>query len=214
MWKAGGVILGVILVLLILKILLKLYCSTDHFKKTFARQLEPFTKVYNAVLGTQKEKLFSQLRDHLQQTGGGEVLEIGSGTGANLEYLPGVSLVALDPNEHMEKIFRVNLEKYPAVTLRKYVVGKAEDLKTFDNGSLAAVLCTITLCSVPEKLIEKVFCEIKRVLKPVRRQCSQVLWVLCVTKIRGGGIEGGSAPPRLPQPYPTVPTLVLRNAYK
>ena len=165
-WQACKVVFGAVLALVILKILVLCFCATDLFKRIFANRLNAFTKSYNKALGKRKDSLFTQMRAHSENLSG-DVLEIGCGTGANLEYLPGVSLIALDPNPHMEKHFRKNLEKYPEVNLNNYIVGTVEDMKGVKDNSVAAVFCTITMCSVPGHLMEKALQEIKRVLKPV-----------------------------------------------
>ena len=98
----------------------------------------------------------------------GEVLEIGFGTGLNVaHYGPGVkSLVALDP-----KIPR----NYPPVEARmaaaRFPIERADlraDLTLpFDAGRFDCVVCTWTLCSIPD--VRAALGELLRVLTPAGR---------------------------------------------
>ena len=93
----------------------------------------------------------------------GRVLEIGFGTGINLEHYPAavVSIVAIDPNPGMTRLARER-----AVRLAREVEhhrGSAEKLP-FDAASFDCVLSTLTLCSIPD--VRVALSEVHRVLKP------------------------------------------------
>jgi len=99
----------------------------------------------------------------------GDILEIGSGTGANLPFFPkGSSVIALDPNPHMEKYLKQNASQFPNITIKKVITGFAEDLTEIEDNSVATVVCTLTLCSVQD--VGAVLREVKRVLKPVSKR--------------------------------------------
>jgi SAM-dependent methyltransferase len=94
----------------------------------------------------------------------GDVLEIGAGTGRNLDHYTGLDrLVLAEPDPHMAAKLRARLvEKTPA---REVLVApwSAEQLGA-DDASFDAVVSTLVLCSVrdPARVLE----EAKRVLRP------------------------------------------------
>jgi ubiquinone/menaquinone biosynthesis C-methylase UbiE len=93
----------------------------------------------------------------------GEILEIGFGTGLNLEHYPDHvrHLTAIDPGEGMARIARRRIERSVIdVELR---VQTAEDLP-FEDGQFDCVVSTWTLCSIPGA--RRAVAEICRVLKP------------------------------------------------
>lgn len=109
---------------------------------------------YNERTHQQKKKMFSELS--------GNVLEIGPGTGANLEYYPDeVSLTGLEPNPHMQKYLREKAQQ--AGKSIEIITGIAEEIPAPDE-IFDAVVSTLVLCSVESQ--SDSLSEIKRVLKP------------------------------------------------
>jgi len=108
--------------------------------------------------------LFSSMEQVIADVGG-NVLEIGAGSGANLVYYPqNTSLVTLDLNEHFRSYLEGNLAVHKHVTLESYVVGNAEDMKDLiDDESCSCVVSSLTLCCADQL---KVLNEVQRVLKP------------------------------------------------
>lgn len=92
----------------------------------------------------------------------GTVVEIGAGAGANIRYLPtGTHLVAIEPNLRMhERLRRRCLRAGIDLTI---VAGGAEAIP-LDDGAVDEVICSLVLCTVSDT--DKVFAEIKRVLRP------------------------------------------------
>jgi ubiquinone/menaquinone biosynthesis C-methylase UbiE len=94
----------------------------------------------------------------------GEVLEIGIGSGHNLEFYDSEkvrSVIGVDPSletwkEHDVSINDLNFHF-------QYVQAFAQDLP-FENNAFDSVVITYSLCSIHEH--EKIFTEIRRVLKP------------------------------------------------
>lgn len=109
---------------------------------------------YNRLTEDRKKSLFCDLT--------GCVLEIGPGTGANLEYYPEeVLLTALEPNPHMQRYLEEKAEKLQRQL--KIITAAAEDIPLEDE-SMNTVVSTLVLCSVTD--LQQTLHEIKRVLKP------------------------------------------------
>ncbi|MEM1251806.1 MAG: class I SAM-dependent methyltransferase [Cyanobacteria bacterium P01_H01_bin.21] len=105
----------------------------------------------------------SHYRQSLLKSVKGQVLEIGFGTGLNLPYYgEGVTaLTAIDPNEGMAAIAHPRVQNSSInITLE---TANAEALP-MDAESFDAVVCTWTLCSIPN--LDKALSEVYRVLKP------------------------------------------------
>lgn len=138
--------------------------SSNTYKKAFAVHMNLFSRIHNKAVRKRKEAMFALMKQSLNDVQG-DILEIGAGTGANFEFLPeGSSVIALEPNPHMEAYLVENAEKFPHVHLKKIVPGFAENMEGIADDSVAAVVCTLTLCSVHD--MEAALTEIKRVLKP------------------------------------------------
>jgi ubiquinone/menaquinone biosynthesis C-methylase UbiE len=106
---------------------------------------------------------FTQLRKTVVADVRGEILEIGFGTGLNLEHYPAHvrGLAAVDPGAAMSRIARARIAKSEiAVDLQNL---SAEALP-FDAERFDWVVCTLTLCSIPD--VPAALGEVIRVLKP------------------------------------------------
>jgi ubiquinone/menaquinone biosynthesis C-methylase UbiE len=92
----------------------------------------------------------------------GEILEIGFGTGLNLEHYPEHihRIAVIDPSEGMGRIARKRIERSRMeVELQRQ---RAEDLP-FEDGRFDCVVSTWTLCSIPDA--QQAMREVHRVLK-------------------------------------------------
>lgn len=109
---------------------------------------------YNKRVDERKRNMFSELS--------GKVLEIGPGTGANLEYYPDeVSLTGLEPNPYMHKyLIQKSRETGKQINI---ISGNAEKIPK-DADYFNYVVSTLVLCSVDN--MDKSLSEIKRVLQP------------------------------------------------
>lgn len=101
-------------------------------------------------------------RQQLLKDAGGDVLEIGFGTGLNLPHYPeGVtSLTTVDPNDGMGAIAQKRISQSPIPVTHKVLSG--ENLP-MPNASFDNIVCTWTLCSIPNAT--KALSEAYRVLK-------------------------------------------------
>ena len=114
-----------------------------------------FDRYFNHFSRRHKEAAFAGL-------GGGSVLEVGAGVGANLAYLsPGTELIALEPNLQMHERLRARCER-AGIDVAIHAAG-AESIPLPD-ASVDDVICSLVLCTVNDP--ERVLAEIRRVLKP------------------------------------------------
>jgi ubiquinone/menaquinone biosynthesis C-methylase UbiE len=122
-----------------------------------------FAAGYDTFQARMEREFFGKIRRDMLAGASGRVVEIGSGTGANLEHYPRTieGLVCTEPEAPMAKRLR---EKAARSGLPVEVVeAPAEELPfedaRFDTAVAALVLCTVT---DPARTLE----EIARVLKP------------------------------------------------
>ncbi len=105
----------------------------------------------------------AELRADVLSPVGGEVLEIGAGTGLNLpHYGDSVEqLVLIDPNPGMHRLLKRRLGKAKVPAVKQ--VGRAESLP-FPDDSFDYVVSTFVMCSIPRR--KQAMAEIFRVLRP------------------------------------------------
>ena len=123
-----------------------------------------FSAFYDRAFAASEEAGLREMRRELLCEARGRVLELGSGTGLNLELYPREGLDSLtltEPDPHMFKQLRPRAEKNcPGADL---VQAGAEDLP-FANDSFDTVVVTLVLCTVPDQ--PAALREISRVLAP------------------------------------------------
>jgi len=110
-----------------------------------------------------QERLYGDLKRDLFAPLAGTVLEIGPGSGLNLQYLPRAvtTWVGVEPNPHFESYIKQQpASEHLSVTTYEAV---AEALPLADR-SVDAVISTLVLCSVDS--IRQSLAEIQRVLRP------------------------------------------------
>ncbi|HSS41890.1 MAG TPA: class I SAM-dependent methyltransferase [Solirubrobacterales bacterium] len=123
-----------------------------------------FSALYDRCFKAAEEAGLRDMRREVLAGARGRVLEIGAGTGLNLDLYPreGLeSLVVTEPDPHMFKQLRERAAKVCAGA--ELVQAGGEDLP-FADGSFDTVTVTLVLCTVPDQTAT--LREIKRVLKP------------------------------------------------
>lgn len=135
--------------------------------KLFANAMDQGMKGYEEQIRPVKDQLFSELNNSLANIPQNHrILEIGCGTGPNVGYYNPQSVVieALDPNEYMRPYLEQNMidAGYSPDRL-KWTRGVAESLP-FEDSSMDAIVCTLTLCSVRD--VDAAVQEAFRVLRP------------------------------------------------
>ncbi len=91
-----------------------------------------------------------------------EVVELGSGVGANLRYLrPGATLVAIEPNPHMHRRLRAAAQRAGVRLDLHDCVAERTDLP---DHCVDSVISSLVMCSVSNPA--DVLAEIRRILRP------------------------------------------------
>ncbi|VXC16837.1 class I SAM-dependent methyltransferase [Nocardioides sp. AX2bis] len=93
----------------------------------------------------------------------GRVLEIGFGSGLNLPHLP-AAVTALDAVEPADLAWERSAGRRAAAPLEVARTGLDGERLAAPDGSYDAVLCTFTLCTVPDPA--RALAEARRVLRP------------------------------------------------
>ena len=122
-----------------------------------------FALLYDRMSRKSEKSGVGAMRDELLADADGRVLEIGSGTGMNLQhYGPGIeSLVVTEPESAMlRRLERKVQEQLPRAEVQQ---ASAEDLP-FEDGSFDAVVSTLVLCGVDDQA--RALREARRVLRP------------------------------------------------
>lgn len=123
-----------------------------------------FSALYDRCFKAAEEAGLREMRREVLRGARGRVLEIGAGTGLNLELYPreGLdSLVVTEPDPHMFKQLR---ERAPKVCAGAELVQAGGENLPFDDDSFDTVTATLVLCTVPDQAAT--LREIKRVLSP------------------------------------------------
>jgi ubiquinone/menaquinone biosynthesis C-methylase UbiE len=124
-----------------------------------------FSAVYDRGFKATEEGGLSDMRHELLAQARGRVLELGAGTGLNLDHYPeGIDgLTLVEPDPHMTRQLREKLARAGKQTKISVVEAPGEDLP-FPADSFDTVAVTLVLCTVPD--LGGTLAEIKRILKP------------------------------------------------
>lgn len=123
------------------------------------------SKIYDALLARSERLCLADWRHGLVSSLAGSVLEIGSGTGRNLEhYSPTLTrLVLAEPNHHMRKQLTQRIRACKFDTPVELCDSPAERLD-FADASFDTIVSTLVLCSVAD--VEQSVREVHRLLRP------------------------------------------------
>lgn len=123
-----------------------------------------FSALYDRAFAASEEAGLREMRAQLLKQARGRVLELGAGTGLNIDLYPREGLDCLtltEPDPHMFKQLRQRAQKECAGA--DLVEAGAEDLP-FEDDSYDTVVVTLVLCTVPNQ--PAALKEISRVLAP------------------------------------------------
>jgi len=120
--------------------------------------------IYDRMLATSEEAGFREMRHEVVAQASGRTLELGAGTGLNLEhYGPEVSeLVLLEPDPHMGARLREKVARSGRTDVR--VVTDSAERLPFEDASFDTVVGTLVLCTIPDHV--RAIEEVARVLRP------------------------------------------------
>jgi ubiquinone/menaquinone biosynthesis C-methylase UbiE len=122
-----------------------------------------FASCYDRFLSGSEEAGLRDHRHELLTKARGRVLEIGAGTGLNLEHYPESvkEIVFTEPEEPMAR--RLNRKLADAGRSGQVVQVPAEKLP-FEDDSFDTVVCTLVLCTVEDP--QRALSEVARILRP------------------------------------------------
>jgi len=121
-----------------------------------------FTAIYERGLRATEEAGLRRMRRDLLREARGQTIELGAGTGANLDLYPDTieGLVLVEPDPHMVRRLRSKLGK--ARSRAELIEAPAERLP-FEDSSFDTAVFTLVLCTVPDPAA--VLAETARVLR-------------------------------------------------
>ena len=126
-----------------------------------------FAALYDALFAGLEKGGLAEKRSRLLARASGATLELGAGTGHNLDHYPqGLErLVLTEPDPHMAKRLREHVERArPGGTANVEVVEAGAEALPFGDGEFDTVTATLVLCTVPDP--RAALSEVARVLKP------------------------------------------------
>ena len=111
-------------------------------------------RAYDPVMKRTEEGFIGRRRKELLGAVGGDILEIGAGTGANFPYYPaGASVIAIEPSESMlRRAARKSSRSRANVQLLHAGIGDPELAALIPSRGLDSVVATLVLCTVPDPL--------------------------------------------------------------
>jgi len=122
------------------------------------------SKYYDRIMSDAEKKGLQDWRKTLLSNLSGNVLELGCGTGANLEFYPATvhHLVCAEPCRHMQKQLQIKLASYKQLEVT--ILDYDGNTLPMPDASVDAVVSTLVLCSVsnPTQMLSEIY----RVLKP------------------------------------------------
>jgi ubiquinone/menaquinone biosynthesis C-methylase UbiE len=122
-----------------------------------------FAAIYDKLMASTEEAGLADNRRRLLANARGATLELGAGTGGNLEHYPGAvtELVLTEPSEHMAKRLRA---KVSASGREAQVILAPAERLPFEDDRFDTVVGTLMLCTADEP--RAVLDEVARVLRP------------------------------------------------
>jgi ubiquinone/menaquinone biosynthesis C-methylase UbiE len=122
-----------------------------------------FAALYDRGLKATEEAGLGRMRAELLAEARGRTLELGAGTGINLDLYrdPVEELVLVEPDPHMAKRMRERLSRS---SRQATIVEAPAERLPFESASFDTAVSTLVLCTVPDPVAA--IAELERVLKP------------------------------------------------
>lgn len=123
-------------------------------------------RAYDRFMAATEEACLGNWRSELLAGLQGEVLEVGAGTGANLQYYPETvsKLILSEPELAMRKRMRRKVEDQQHAAQQVEIAAALSHSLPYDTSRFDALVSTLVLCSVPD--VSATLAEARRVLKP------------------------------------------------
>jgi ubiquinone/menaquinone biosynthesis C-methylase UbiE len=123
-----------------------------------------FAAIYDRMLAGCERSGLREMREQLLAGARGDTLEIGAGTGHNLDHYPAAltRLVLAEPDPHMAKRLRPHALEARGDDVE--VIEAAAESLPFEDESFDTVVSTLVLCTVSEPA--RSAAELRRVLRP------------------------------------------------
>jgi ubiquinone/menaquinone biosynthesis C-methylase UbiE len=123
-----------------------------------------FARFYDRLTARTERAGLAEMRRSLLSAASGRVLELGAGTGHNLQhYTDAVTeLVLAEPDPNMARILRERLEREGTAAGNPSVIEAPAEELPFDDGSFDVVVATLVLCTVEDP--GRALAEVRRVL--------------------------------------------------
>jgi ubiquinone/menaquinone biosynthesis C-methylase UbiE len=122
-----------------------------------------FAALYDRAFQATEEAGLREMRREVLAGASGRTIDVGAGTGANLELFPArvTELILAEPDPHMVKRLRAKL---PVAAPEAQVVEAPAESLPFEDSSFDTVAFTLVLCTVPDPAAA--LAEAARVLRP------------------------------------------------
>ncbi len=135
-----------------------------------------FAALYDRMTGPLEQAVLAERRVGLLADLGGEVLDVGAGTGANLPHFRSASrVVAAEPDPAMRRRMAAKLASAPVPA---ELTGAVAEALQQPDASFDAVVFTLVLCTVTDP--DRALAEARRVLRPGGR-------LIVLEHVRGSG---------------------------
>ena len=146
----------------------------SHFRRRHAIRLRGdhstvpdhplFARFYDRLMAGTERAGLAEMRRKVLASASGRVLELGAGTGHNLEYYTEAvtELVLAEPDPNMAKILRERLQREGTAAGQPSVIEVPAEELPFDDGTFDVVAATLVLCTVEDPV--RALAEVRRVL--------------------------------------------------
>ncbi len=123
-----------------------------------------FARLWDRIIAGPQKAGLDQKRAELLSRARGKTLDLGSGTGHNLPHFPEAvtELVLTEPDPHMAKRLRAQVERGPARPGQVQVIEAPAEELPFDDGHFDTVVATLVFCTVEDP--QRAIAETRRVL--------------------------------------------------